>query len=254
MPRPKHIIREMSDTAITQINENFEGVYNDLSLDNFSGSAIDTTKSGGTVIINKTIVQAPIVTIEGSDLDGAYLKPASVEADKISVDSLTAISSDLGKATSGSLVVGSGNKLWLNDENDGGLEVGGTDKATAPFRVDSEGNLEATNATVTGQVYASGGTLAGITQANVDVGPAGNVRGGQTDYETGTGFFLGKSGGAYKFSVGNPSTNELTWDGSNLRILGNIALSSAIALFGYTAGNLPVVPASVGYNVPSGIE
>lgn len=51
----------------------------------------------------------------------------------------------------GQMVVGSSsNKLWLNDANDGGLAIGGTTKASAPFRVTSAGALTATNATLSG--------------------------------------------------------------------------------------------------------
>ena len=50
---------------------------------------------------------------------------------------------------------------------------------------------------------------------SLTVGTVGNVKGGQTAYNTGTGFFLGYDSAAYKFSIGNP-TKSLTWNGSNL--------------------------------------
>jgi len=61
-----------------------------------------------------------------------------------------------------------------------------------------------------------------IFTGDVQVDTGGNVRGGQTAYNTGTGFFLGYSSGAYKFSIGNPSGNRLTWDGSSLTVVGTI--------------------------------
>lgn len=57
-------------------------------------------------------------------------------------------------------------------------------------------------------------------QDSITVSSAGYIRGGQTGYNTGTGFFLGYSGSAYKFSIGNPSTSALTWDGSLLNVQG----------------------------------
>lgn len=48
----------------------------------------------------------------------------------------------------------------------------------------------------------------------------GHVRGGQTDYNTGTGYFLGYSGGAYKFSLGNSSGSRMLWTGTALDISG----------------------------------
>jgi hypothetical protein len=72
------------------------------------------------------------------------------------------------------------------------------------------GNLSAIS-TNTGSLTVSG---------NITIGAFGNIRGGQTAYNTGTGFFLGYSGSAYKFSIGN-STNGLNWDGTNLNMTGN---------------------------------
>lgn len=54
---------------------------------------------------------------------------------------------------------------------------------------------------------------------SLTIGTTGNIKGGQTAYDTGTGFFLGYSSTAYKFSIGS-STTKLTWDGSNLAIQG----------------------------------
>ena len=70
-----------------------------------------------------------------------------------------------------------------------------------------------------------------VTAGAFVVGTSGYIRGGQTDYNTDTGFFLGYSGGAYKFSIGNPTGNYLTWDGSNLEIKGIIKKVAGDVLF-----------------------
>lgn len=74
-----------------------------------------------------------------------------------------------------------------------------------------------------------------ITQGGITLSSGGSIKGGQSDYNTGTGFFLGYSGTNYKFSIGN-STNYLTWDGSTLTAAGTITASaiSASALVGAT--------------------
>jgi hypothetical protein len=72
------------------------------------------------------------------------------------------------------------------------------------------------------------GSLSAITvntgaltvQDTLTINTLGKILGGQTDYATGTGFFLGYSG-AYKFSIGD-STKYLRWDGSNLNFTGNL--------------------------------
>lgn len=83
-----------------------------------------------------------------------------------------------------------------------------------------------------------------------------NVRGGQTDFNTGIGYFLGLSAGAYKLSIGDPDSNYLTWDGTYLRIKGSIDVGTGGLINNsvYTVANLPSAPTVVGYNVPSAYE
>lgn len=103
-------------------------------------------------------ITGALTTASGSSIDGGYLTASSVTADKISVTNLSAINADLGTVTAGSIVVGSTNKLWLNDAADGSLAIGGTDKTTAPFRVDAAGNLTATSATISGAITTGSGS------------------------------------------------------------------------------------------------
>jgi hypothetical protein len=60
----------------------------------------------------------------------------------------------------------------------------------------------------TGNLNVTGGLTLNTT---------GHIKGGQTAYATGTGFYQGYSGGQYKMSIGG-SGGMLTWDGSNLSI------------------------------------
>ena len=61
-----------------------------------------------------------------------------------------------------------------------------------------------------------------ITTGYITLGAAGNIKSGQTAYNTGTGFWLGQDGTTPKFSIGNPATKSLTWDGTDLSINGSI--------------------------------
>jgi hypothetical protein len=65
------------------------------------------------------------------------------------------------------------------------------------------------------------GALSAITTntGTLTVDTTGYLRGGQTAYNTGTGFFLGYSGATYKFSIGSSTVNML-WDGSSFTING----------------------------------
>jgi len=62
----------------------------------------------------------------------------------------------------------------------------------------------------------------GLVTGSVQVSSSGNMRGGQTAYNTGTGFWIGDDSGTYKFSMGDPSGNRLTWSGSALTVVGLI--------------------------------
>jgi len=48
-------------------------------------------------------------------------------------------------------------------------------------------------------------------------------------YSTGTGVWMGNDGGTYKFRVGNPVGNRLTWDGTTLSVVGDGAGVTNIA-------------------------
>lgn len=95
-------------------------------------------------------------------------------------------------------------------------------------------------------------------KGKIVVGTNGFVSGGQTDFQsTGdTGFFLGYSGGQYKLSIGQDSSgdNYLTWDGTYLRIKGNLDLTSIFNNISYATADLPIPPTTEGYNSPSGYE
>ena len=81
--------------------------------------------------------------------------------------------------------------------------------------------------TVKGTVNATAGYIGASTAAifestGLNLGTTGHVRGGQTAYNTGSGFFLGYDTAAYKLSIGNSADplNLLLWTGSQLIVNG----------------------------------
>jgi hypothetical protein len=73
--------------------------------------------------------------------------------------------------------------------------------------------------------------LGSITAGTITMPSTGWIKGGQTAYATGAGFFLGYSGAAYKFSFGS-STKYIKWDGTDLTVSGDIIWpSDAVAPF-----------------------
>ena len=81
--------------------------------------------------------------------------------------------------------------------------------------------ITAGNLTVS-QLSAITADMGTITSGSLTLDSTGYVRSGQTDYQTGTGFFLGRSSGTTKFSIGNPSGNFLAWDGTSMTLAGGI--------------------------------
>ena len=65
------------------------------------------------------------------------------------------------------------------------------------------------------------GNMGSLTAGSITLDASGFIRAGQTAYNTGSGFWVGYSGGAYKFSLGSP-TQGITWDGSTLTMSGNL--------------------------------
>ncbi len=81
------------------------------------------------------------------------------------------------------------------------------------------------------QAQAETGLIAGttITGGGITLSGGGNIKGGQTDYNTGTGFFLGYHDSKYKFSIGNAASKGITWDGNTLSIGGDVNIGANLA-------------------------
>lgn len=78
------------------------------------------------------------------------------------------------------------------------------------------------------QLSAITADMGAITAGTIVMPSGGLIRSGQTAYNTGTGFYLGNDSGTPKFSIGNPATKYLTWDGSDLTVNGYVANSKGV--------------------------
>ena len=106
------------------------------------------------------------------------------------------------------------------------------------------GDATFTNIDATGTINATGGYVGTATAivyeaTGMNCGTTGHMRGGQTDYLTGVGWFIGYTGGAYKLSVGDPGGDYMAWNGTNLIINGSG--------LGNNAGNTQLFKWSVGH-------
>jgi hypothetical protein len=118
------------------------------------------------------------------------------------------------------------NTSQLNDDDNFALT------ADWPSVTDSQGTAPDDNATNNGSTINTDGDIAG----SIDTATTGDIHGGQTGYDSGTGYFLGYDTNAYKFSIGNSSGDKLTFDGSNLAVTGNITADGG-SIGGLTIGS-----------------
>lgn len=95
--------------------------------------------------------------------------------------------------------------------------------------------------------------LGAITAGTITLDTSGHIKGGQTDYDTGIGFFLGRSGGAHKWSIGDSSGDKMTWSGARLYLRGDFEIASILNFPSYTVTNLPVVAVSNGPHAPTDV-
>jgi hypothetical protein len=123
----------------------------------------------------------------------------------------------------------------------GQITVGGTDYATSAFlnTNTTAANVGLANVSnLTPQNQAQTGLIAGttITGGGITLSGGGNIKGGQTAYNTGTGFFLGYSDSLYRFSIGNPSGDYLTYNGAGTLAVGGTINATAGVIGGWNIG------------------
>lgn len=122
-------------------------------------------------------------------------------------------------------IVGSKARFTSDVEIDGSLILTGTlsltdlsDKSLA--NLDSTANSKlagiASGADVTLSAV-NGGLL--VTGGGITLDGGGALKGGASSFASGTGFFLGYEGGAYKFRVGDPAGARIEWDGSSWTVV-----------------------------------
>ena len=116
-----------------------------------------------------------------------------------------------------------------------GYVTRGADPATPVWKtfLDSTGNfyLGGSSGSNSGLAWASASNDLSInfdntTTGGITMSTKGYIKAGQTAYNTGTGFFLGYSTDAVKFSLGT-STQGITWDGTTLTVKGTVNVTNS---------------------------
>ncbi|WP_287110979.1 host specificity factor TipJ family phage tail protein [Methylobacillus sp.] len=114
--------------------------------------------------------------------------------------------------------------LYTWSESTGQWTVVGASGGLGPGTV-TEDHLAARAVTAqkiaVGKLSAISADMGDLNAGTITLDNGGHIKGGQTSYNTGVGYYLGYTGGTYKFSIGN-SSQGLTWDGSELSIKGRL--------------------------------
>lgn len=97
------------------------------------------------------------------------------------------------------------------------------------------GTIDADKLNVT-NLAAVSANMGNLTSGTITLDNAGHIKGGQTGYNVGSGFFMGYSGTTYKFSIGN-GTSGMMWDGASLTLKGNFTAGSIALGTGFSADN-----------------
>jgi hypothetical protein len=92
-----------------------------------------------------------------------------------------------------------------------------TDGIYSPISDNTVWGVPYLSALKVGSLSAISANLGSISSGNITLDSSSSIKGGQTAYGVGTGFYLGYSGGAYKLSVGS-GASSLLWNGSTLSI------------------------------------
>ena len=213
-------------------------IWAGATYENRASAPFRVTQGGALVATN--------VTITGTgNLTGGYLGSSSA---------LTIQSGGLDVGSSGYIKGGAtgynqGSGFWLGYD-------AGTYKLFIGNSAGQKLTWDGSALTVYGTIQAVGGYLGdssaiSIQSGGLDVGTTGWIRGGKTGYGSGTGFWIGYSGGTYKLDIGS-SSKYMRWDGSTLTVKGTVyvdagsvpgnLVGSGISAWNITSGTLMGIP------------
>lgn len=112
-----------------------------------------------------------------------------------------------------------GSLAWdTNGNRTSGYGIGFTQNGLVAYSPNSSQPMFTLNGTTGAATFGGDLTAPTGTFGTVTIAAGGSLSSGQSNFNTGTGYWLGLTGGVPKFSIGNPSGPRMTWDGSDLVI------------------------------------
>ena len=210
----------MTANIVTAVNANVTGTIN-----------AERINTHGLVIRNASGV--PIFTSGSStQIDSAYVSPAAAWLNSnVSLGSLgyTGDTNATAGATIGTnlhgIMTGVNISTFIEGAAINYALIGSVDAATITVGKIQANQIEAVSLAA---VQANIGTLAAlrsdmgdISAGTITLDTTGYIRSGQSSFDSGTGFFLGRSGGVPVFSLGDASKG-IVWDGSTFTVRGQV--------------------------------
>ena len=177
---------------------------NEIAASTITGSNIAATTIAAANIVSGTITATQIAaaTITGSNIAATTISASNIVANTITASQIAANTITASQIAANTITA---SQIAAN---------------TITASQIAASTITATQMNVS-TLSAITADLGSITAGTITLNTSGYIKGGQTAYNTGAGFFLGYSGAAYKFSIGDgTATNSLTWDGSTLLVKG----------------------------------
>ena len=169
-----------------------------------SSGAISGIGSGSGTVVDNSLVTATAIGAVKTDASNA---PGAILNSNVTLSASGVLSGGSGAVT----VVGLDNSIVRSGFpiNPGNVTtyISGAAIGLANINTASIGTLSALSADM--------GT---VTAGTLTLNSSGHIKSGQTDFNTGTGFWLGLASGTPKFSIGNPSGENMVWDGAHLTL------------------------------------
>ena len=188
---------------------------NTITSGQIAANTITATQIAANTITASQIAANTITSsqILANTITAGQILAGTLTATELAAGSVTAVKMAANSIAVGSLAVQNGalvNAMIANATIDS-AKIASVNAATITV-----GAITATQMSVT-QLSAIAADMGTISAGNITLNSSGFIRGGQTAYNTGSGFYLGYSSAAYKFSIGSGAA-MLTWDGTTLSI------------------------------------
>ena len=208
-------------------------VFNTSGITIVKGSnSITADAATGTLTANSVNLTGAITATSGS-IASAVTIGGTAASTVVSNASTGAAKPEVFRQIAAPSVSSPVGSIWYDtdDSNKTYVLVAGSPNVWTLTEIDKAGISLGSVQNLNAQGQAQTGLIAGttITGGGITLSAGGSIKGGQTAYNTGTGFFLGYESAAYRFSIGNGSTSGITWDGTTFTVGGNVVIGSTVA-------------------------